>query len=87
MWAAFDAEKLVGFLTGEVGGGYWLETGDGKEATCFINEFVVDSSYRGKRIGVNLTSMSIDPQVGIWAIHRGIKEMYATVHVDNVISR
>jgi len=46
VWGAFDGDKLVGFITGEVGGGYWLQTGDGKQSTCFINEFVVDPVSR-----------------------------------------
>jgi len=87
VWGAFDGDELVGMITGEVGGGYWLQTGAGEDATCFINEFVVDPSYRGKRIGVNLTSLSIHPTMGIFGINPKVKEMYTTVHVDNVTSR
>lgn len=88
-WGAFDEStgELVGIITGEVGGGYWLQTGDGKGSTCFINEFVVKASHRGRRIGVNLTSMSVDSKAGIWAVNPAVKEMYTTVHVDNVTSR
>ena len=32
---------MVGMITSEVGGGYWLQTGPGEAATCFVNEFVV----------------------------------------------
>jgi anhydro-N-acetylmuramic acid kinase len=87
VWGAFDGDKLVGFISGEDGGGYWLQTGDKKDSACFINEFVVDPSYRGKRIGVNLTSMSVDAKAGVFAIDDHITEMYTTVHVDNVTSR
>ena len=31
--------------------------------------------------------MSVDPNAGIWALNTEIKEMYTTVHVDNVTSR
>eukprot|EP00519_Triparma_laevis_P013394 CAMPEP_0182490054 /NCGR_PEP_ID=MMETSP1321-20130603/34_1 /TAXON_ID=91990 /ORGANISM="Bolidomonas sp., Strain RCC1657" /LENGTH=1079 /DNA_ID=CAMNT_0024692183 /DNA_START=288 /DNA_END=3527 /DNA_ORIENTATION=+ len=88
VWGAFsESDELVGFISGETGGGYWLETGDGSASTCFINEFVVSPEHRGKRIGVNLTSMSVDPKAGIFAVDENIKEMYTTVHVGNVTSR
>lgn len=87
VWGAFEAGRLVGMLTAEIGGGYWLQTGAGPEATCFVNEFVVDSAYRGRRIGVNLTSLSVHPTLGIFGIRPEVKEMYTTVHVDNVTSR
>ena len=87
VWGAFQDTELVGMITGELGGGYWLQTGAGEEATCFINEFVVNPTFRGRRIGVNLTSMSVDPKVGIFGINPNVKEMYTTVHVDNVTSR
>ena len=88
VWAAFaEDDELVGFITGEVGGGYWLETSDTSNSTCFINEFVVSPTHRGKRIGVNLTSMSVDPFLGIFALNPAVSEMYTTVHVGNVTSR
>lgn len=87
VWGAFDGDKLAGFITGEVGGGYWIETGPGRDATCFINEFVVDPSCRGKGIGKTLTRMSIDSDIGIFGIKSEITEMYTTVHVDNIASR
>jgi ribosomal protein S18 acetylase RimI-like enzyme len=94
VWGAFAGEELAGFISGEVGGGYWRQTGPGQEATsdndgatCFINEFVVNPKFRGKRIGVRLTSASVDPELGIWAANPAIKEMYTTVHVDNIASR
>lgn len=58
-----DNGQLVGFISSEVGRGYWLQTGPGKAATSFIHEFVVDSSFRGKAIGKQLATMSIDPEV------------------------
>merc|ERR1719424_575374 len=48
VWGAFDGDELVGMITGELGGGYWLQTAAGPDATCFINEFVVNPSHRGK---------------------------------------
>jgi anhydro-N-acetylmuramic acid kinase len=89
VWGAFDVAtgSMAGFITGEVGGGYWLQTGTGEKSTCFINEFVVSPEYRGKRIGVNLTSISVDPKLGIFGVNPSVKEMYTTVHVDNVTSR
>jgi hypothetical protein len=85
VWGAFAGEELAGFISGEVGGGYWRQTGPGQEATsdndgatCFINEFVVNPKFRGKRIGVRLTSASVDPELGIWAANPAIKEMYTT---------
>ena len=69
VWGAFQQDELVGFITGEVGGGYWLQTGAGEGATCFINEFVVKPGFRGKRIGVNLTSLSVHPSLGIFGIN------------------
>jgi 1,6-anhydro-N-acetylmuramate kinase len=86
VWGAFSGDELVGIITGENGGGYWLESGDKKDSACFINEFVVNPEYRGKRIGVNLTSMSVDPKAGIFAIDPSISEMYTTVHKDNMTS-
>ena len=80
-------DELVGFISGEFGGGYWVQTGPGRDSTCFINEFVVHPEKRGKRIGVTLTSMSIDPVVGVVSERPSTKEMYTTVHVDNVASR
>ena len=81
VWGAFDGEHMVGMITGELGGGYWLQTGSGEDSTCFINEFVVDPSYRGRRIGVTLTSLSVHPTLGIFGIIPSVKEMYTTVHV------
>ena len=51
---------MVGFITGERGGGYWMETGPKENEVYFIHEFVVDPSMRGKSIGTTLTKMSID---------------------------
>jgi ribosomal protein S18 acetylase RimI-like enzyme len=94
VWAAFAGDEMAGFISGELGGGYWLQTGAGQEhssdndgSTCFINEFVVNPKFRGKRIGVRLTTASIDPELGIWATDPAIHEMYTTVHVDNLASR
>lgn len=87
VWGAFDGNDLVGMITGELGGGYWLQTGGGEDSTCFINEFVVDPAYRGRRIGVTLTSLSVHPTLGIFGINPKVAEMYTTVHVDNVTSR
>jgi hypothetical protein len=36
---------------------------------------------------VNLTSLSIHPTLGIFGVRPAVKEMYTTVHVDNVTSR
>ena len=41
---------------------------------------------RGKRIGVNLTALSVDTEHGIFGIDDGVDEMYTTVHVENVAS-
>ena len=87
VWGAFDGEEMVGMITAETGGGYWLQTGAGEDSTCFINEFVVNPAYRGRRIGVSLTSLSVHPSLGIFGIMPSVKEMYTTVHVDNVASR
>ena len=90
VWAAFDEAKdneLVGFISGEVGCDYWLETGAGKTATCFIHEFVVNPELRGKKIGQHLTQISVDPELGIFGVNDEVKEMYTTVHVENVPSR
>lgn len=87
VWGAFDGDEMVGMITGELGGGYWLQTAGGEESTCFINEFVVNPSHRGRRIGVNLTSLSVHPTFGIFGVHPQVKEMYTTVHVDNITSR
>jgi GNAT superfamily N-acetyltransferase len=87
VWAAFCEGELAGFISGEKGGGYWMQTGAGEEPCCFINEFVVAPKWRGKRIGVNLTTLSVDLEMGIWAQDPSIKEMYTTVHVDNIASR
>ena len=87
-WGAFDGDgELVGMLTAEVGGGYWLQTGPGASATCFVNEFVVVPSHRGKGIGVSLTALSVHPTLGIFGLHPAVQEMYTTVHADNVASR
>lgn len=90
VWGAFDTvgdQQLVGMLTAEIGGGYWLQTGDGSEATCFVNEFVVAPSHRGRRIGVQLTALSVHPTLGIFGLRPEVTEMYTTVHSDNVTSR
>ena len=90
VWGAFETmgdQQLVGMLTAEVGGGYWVQTGAGGEATCFVNEFVVDASYRGRAIGSQLTSLSVHPTLGIFGLRPEIAEMYTTVHSDNVASR
>jgi anhydro-N-acetylmuramic acid kinase len=88
VWGAFsESEELVGFITGEKGGGYWLQTAHGEDSTCFINEFVVDPKRRGLGIGANLTKLSVDMSAGIFGIDSAVKEMYTTVHVDNVASR
>jgi anhydro-N-acetylmuramic acid kinase len=87
VWGAFDGKQLVGFLSAASNGGYWLNTGAGENATSFVNEFVVDASQRGKGIGKNLTKMSVDANVGIFGVNPAVKEMYTTVHADNVGSR
>ncbi len=91
VWGAFDQSsgELVGFISGQSNGGYWTNTGPtpSNSSTCFINEFVVNPSYRGKRIGVNLTSISVDPELGIFGVRPDVKEMYTTVHEGNVTSR
>jgi 1,6-anhydro-N-acetylmuramate kinase len=87
VWAAFCEGELAGFISGEKGGGYWTQTGAGEDPCCFINEFVVAPKWRGKRIGVNLTTISVDLDMGIWAQDPSIKEMFTTVHVDNIASR
>lgn len=87
VWGAFDGDELVGFISGESNSGYWLETGALQHETCFINEFVVNPNQRGKGIGKNLTAISVDAKLGIFGVNPSIKEMYTTVHVDNVASR
>lgn len=87
VWGAFHEGEMVGLISGEDGGGYWLQTGAGKDATCFINEFVVNPEMRGKSIGKHLTKISVDPTLGIFGIKSAIKEMYTTFHVDNIGSR
>ena len=87
VWGAFFEDELVGIITAERGSGYWVQTGPGAERSCFIHEFVVKPDMRGKRIGVNLTAISVDPELGIFGIDSEIDEMYTTVHVDNVASR
>ena len=87
VWGAFLDGDMVGMITGERGGGYWAETGPGSDRTCFIHEFVVKPEVRGKRIGVNLTAISVDPEMGIFGIADDVDEMYTTVHVENVASR
>ena len=78
---------MVGFITGERGGGYWMETGPKENEVYFIHEFVVDPSMRGKSIGTTLTKMSIDGEAGVFGVVSDCKEMYTTVHSDNVASR
>jgi len=87
VWAAFVEGELAGFITGERGGGYFLKTGPGPAAVCFIHEFVISPNFRGRKIGTNLTQLSIDPKLGVFGIDPAIKEMYTTVHEDNVASR
>lgn len=87
VWGAFVEGELVGFISGENGGGYWLETGPGQAATCFINEFVVNPEQRGKSIGKYLTKITVDSKLGIFGINPAIKEMYTTFHIDNMGSR
>jgi GNAT superfamily N-acetyltransferase len=87
VWGAFNGDDLVGLISGENGGGYWLETGAGEKAVCFINEFVVNPEQRGKNIGKLLTKISVDSKLGIFGINPDIKEMYTTFHVDNLGSR
>lgn len=87
VWGAFVGAELVGFITGEYGGGYWSETGPGKDAVMFINEFVVNPEQRGKNIGKYLTKISVDSRLGIFGIDPKVKEMYTTFHIDNMGSR
>jgi len=87
VWGAFANGEMVGFISGEVGGGYWLQTGAGQDATCFINEFVVNPTHRGKSIGKYLTKITVDAKLGIFGINPQIKEMYTTFHIDNMGSR
>jgi Acetyltransferase (GNAT) family len=87
VWGAFDGEDLVGFISGEMCSGYYHKTTHGQHRTCFINEFVVSPEQRGKRIGVHLTAMSVDPVAGVFGVDPDVKEMYTTVHVDNMASR
>jgi len=87
VWAGFDGDTMVGFITGERGGGYWMETGATEQEVYFIHEFVVDPAQRGKSIGTTLTKMSIDGEAGVFGVVPDCKEMYTTVHSDNVASR
>jgi hypothetical protein len=72
-------------ITAEKNGGYWLN--NNRAHTCFINEFVVNGDFRGKSIGTNLCKMTIDPIYGISSVMPEIKEMYTTVHEDNIGSK
>ena len=76
----FADGELAGFISAARQGGYWLQTGgeDYDDASWFINEFVVSPEYRGKRIGVNLTRASIDPELGIFGVRPDAREMYAS---------
>ena len=81
VWGAFAGEELAGFITCEVGGGYWLQGkgSDGNNSgSSFINEFVVSPNWRGKQIGQNLTSISVDPKLGMWGAHSQVEEVYTT---------
>ena len=82
---AFDGDEMVGMITGELGGGYWLQTAGGEESTCFINEFVVNPSYLPSHRPTS--PLSVHPTFGIFGVHPQVKEMYTTVHVDNITSR
>jgi hypothetical protein len=74
-------------ITAECNGSYWNNSTESKTSTCFVNEFVVDQEHRGKRIGSTLTKMTVDPILGIWALMPEVKEMYTTIHEDNIGSR
>jgi len=87
VWGAFCDDQLVGFISAERGGDYWLQTANTKDSICFVHEFVVHPDFRGKRIGVTLTSISVDCTCGIFAIDPSITEMYTTVHAENIASR
>lgn len=87
VWGAFHNGELVGLISAEDGGGYWLATGPGENAVSFIHEFVVNPELRGKSIGKNLTKITVDSKLGIFGIKPHIKEMYTTFHVDNIGSR
>jgi ribosomal protein S18 acetylase RimI-like enzyme len=87
VWGAFQDAELVGLISSEVGGGYWLQTGHGEKTVSFINEFVVNPELRGRNIGQNLTKISVDPVLGIFGIKPNIKEQYTTFHQNNIGSR
>ena len=85
IWGAICKDKLIGIITAEKNGGYWLNAN--KSETCFVNEFVVDADYRGKGVGSNLAKMTTDKDAGISAYMPEISEMYTTVHEDNAGSK
>jgi len=78
---------LVGVVTAECNGGYWNNSSQSKDKCCFVNEFVVNPQFRGKKIGTNLTKITIDPVLGIWSLMPAVKEMYTTIHEDNGASK
>lgn len=87
VWGAFLDGDMVGMISGEYGSDYWTQTKSGSDRTFFIHEFVVMPELRGRRIGVNLTALSVDPDIGIFGISPKIDEVFATCAKDNVASR
>jgi len=60
VWGAFHDSELVGFITAERGGNYWLQSAKTKDSGCFVHEFVVLPDFRGTFFWVTLTSMTVD---------------------------
>ena len=88
VWGAFtEASELVGLISSEVGGGYWLSEIASKDASWFISEFVVSKQFQGRGIGTSLVSLLVDPICGLFSVHREVKEVYTTVHAENAASR
>lgn len=86
VWGAFSENnaELCGFISAELGGGYWLQTKHGKDATCFVKQLVVSPEFGGRGIGTNLIRFLA---VEMFAPGTDVKELFTTVHVDNIASR
>ena len=80
VWAAFDGDEILGYITAKPGGQYEIQTRAG-ETTEEIGEFVVDAGRRGLGIGRKLARAAVR---GVFSTRRPVDDLFVMVHADNI---
>ncbi len=83
VWAAFEGDELVGYISAKPGGQYELQTVERSETAAEIGEFVVHSERQGRGIGRALARAAVG---GVFQTQRDVDDLFVMVHADNAAS-